>query len=53
MTGAAALLLYLYAFSLAYQGLDAGVGALILYGVNGRVKVSQRAAQNVAILGLA
>lgn len=32
MTGVAALLLYLYAFSLAYQGLDAGVGALILFG---------------------
>ena len=33
VVGVGALLLYLYGFSLAYQGLDAGLGALILFGV--------------------
>ncbi len=33
MTGVLALLLYMYAFSTAYDALDAGVGALILFGV--------------------
>lgn len=32
-TGSASLLLYLMGFSLAYRGLDAGAGALILFGV--------------------
>jgi drug/metabolite transporter (DMT)-like permease len=31
--GSAALLTYLFGFSLAYGGLDAGVGALILFGM--------------------
>ena len=31
--GVAALLIYLYGFSLAYNALDAGIGALILFGV--------------------
>ena len=33
MAGAGGLLVYLVGFSLAYQGLDAGTGALILFGV--------------------
>lgn len=33
MAGVAALLLYLYGFSTAYRALDAGLGALILFGV--------------------
>ena len=33
VAGVAALLLYLYGFSTAYRGLDAGLGALILFGV--------------------
>lgn len=32
-TGVLALLLYIYAFSTAYDALDAGLGALILFGV--------------------
>ncbi len=31
--GVMALLIYLYGFSIAYRGLDAGLGALILFGV--------------------
>lgn len=31
--GAGALLVYLFGFSLAYQALDAGVGALVLFGM--------------------
>lgn len=31
-TGVVALLLYIYGFSLAYEALDAGLGALILFG---------------------
>lgn len=30
--GALALLIYMFGFSLAYEGLDAGVGALVLFG---------------------
>jgi drug/metabolite transporter (DMT)-like permease len=33
LTGVFALLLYMYAFSTAYNALDAGLGALILFGV--------------------
>ena len=33
VAGVAALLLYIYGFSLAYNALDAGLGALILFGV--------------------
>lgn len=33
LAGVAGLLVYLVGFSLAYQGLDAGTGALILFGV--------------------
>lgn len=33
VTGSAALLTYLFGFSLAYGALDAGVGALILFGM--------------------
>ena len=33
LVGAAALLAYLFGFSLAYGALDAGVGALILFGM--------------------
>ncbi len=33
LAGVASLLLYLYGFSTAYRGLDAGLGALILFGV--------------------
>ena len=33
LAGVAALLIYLYGFSTAYRGLDAGLGALILFGV--------------------
>ena len=33
MTGVLALLLYMFAFSTAYDALDAGLGALILFGV--------------------
>lgn len=33
VTGVLALLLYMYAFSTAYNALDAGLGALILFGV--------------------
>lgn len=33
IVGVASLLLYLYGFSTAYKGLDAGIGALILFGV--------------------
>ncbi len=33
IAGVASLLLYLYGFSTAYRGLDAGLGALILFGV--------------------
>ena len=33
VAGVVALLLYLYGFSTAYRGLDAGLGALILFGV--------------------
>lgn len=33
MVGVAALLVYIYGFSTAYVALDAGVGALILFGV--------------------
>jgi drug/metabolite transporter (DMT)-like permease len=33
IVGAAALLVYLFGFSLAYGALDAGVGALILFGM--------------------
>ena len=32
LPGAAALLVYMLGFSLAYRGMDAGVGALILFG---------------------
>lgn len=33
VAGVASLLLYFYGFSTAYRGLDAGLGALILFGV--------------------
>ncbi|MEO0752943.1 MAG: EamA family transporter, partial [Pseudomonadota bacterium] len=33
VTGVLSLLLYMYAFSTAYDALDAGLGALILFGV--------------------
>ncbi|MEL6313256.1 MAG: DMT family transporter [Pseudomonadota bacterium] len=33
VTGVLSLLLYMYAFSVAYNALDAGLGALILFGV--------------------
>lgn len=33
LLGAASLLVYLFGFSLAYRALDAGVGALILFGM--------------------
>ena len=33
VVGVAALLLYIFGFSLAYRGLDAGAGALILFGM--------------------
>lgn len=33
LTGVCSLLLYMYAFSSAYDALDAGLGALILFGV--------------------
>ena len=33
ITGVAALLIYIYGFSAAYTVLDAGLGALILFGV--------------------
>lgn len=33
VAGVASLLLYMYGFSMAYRGLDAGLGALILFGV--------------------
>ncbi len=33
LAGVASLLVYLYGFSTAYRGLDAGLGALILFGV--------------------
>lgn len=33
LAGVAGLILYIYGFSLAYRGLDAGLGALILFGM--------------------
>lgn len=65
LKGAGALTLYMIGFCLAYQGLDAGLGALILFGVvqiamfgwgavtGSRVSVGQFVGAGVAFAGLA
>ncbi|MEP2718077.1 DMT family transporter [Pseudophaeobacter sp.] len=65
LKGGAALTLYMIGFCLAYQGLDAGLGALILFGVvqiamfgweavtGNRATLGQVAGATVAFAGLA
>lgn len=65
LKGGGALTLYMIGFCLAYQGLDAGLGALILFGVvqiamfgwgavtGNRVSLGQLAGAGIAFAGLA
>lgn len=65
LMGGVALTLYMIGFCLAYQGLDAGIGALILFGVvqiamfgwgaatGNRVSVGQLLGAGIAFAGLA
>ncbi len=65
LKGGGALTLYMIGFCLAYQGLDAGLGALILFGVvqiamfgwgavtGNRVSLGQFAGAGIAFAGLA
>ncbi len=65
LSGGAALTLYMIGFCLAYQGLDAGLGALVLFGVvqismfgwgalrGNRIGAGQILGASMAFLGLA